>query len=540
MNSFIQENTYKEIGLLEMMNRIEPLCSLGRDMKSRMMPFLPGREKDLEKDLDRVSYCKDVMQHKKKLAVEIESIISHVKDIRGSLKRANSGIALDVVELYEIKNFLFQLNELDECLQKLDLDISVTPIKQLETLLDPEKTGRHTFYIENSYSRRLKWIREQKKNIELSIKEERDSLQKEIENTFGHKINPRGEIVVSKGDDKEQLISEMKNSPNLVYLRENFSSVIFAPRPTKTLTQLEDKLMKFKLKEEEEEYNIRKKLTADISRYFDILMKNSENIGIIDLLFAKAKLGVQINGIKPHIQSEQRIHIKGGRHPIVEENLRKKRLNYTPIDIDLNNPVVLITGVNMGGKTATLKMVGLLVAMAQYGLLVPADSMEFSLRNFIFLSGSSGESLAEGLSAFGAEIKSIGETIKRKDDLGLILIDELARGTNPPEGIAIASAVIETFKKRNSITVITTHFHELSQIPGIVHLQVKGLLDVDLNAIKTNIANKGILGVEALNSLMDYRLIEVKGETPPPRDAIKVARLMGFDEETLKLAEKYL
>ena len=110
-------------------------------------------------------------------------------------------------------------------------------------------------------------------------------------------------------------------------------------------------------------------------------MKNSENIGTIDLLFAKAKLGFQVNGVKPQIQSGQRICIKGGRHPIVEENLKKRRLGYTPIDIDLNNPVVLITGVNMGGKTATLKMVGLLVAMAQYGLLVPADSMEFSLRN---------------------------------------------------------------------------------------------------------------------------------------------------------------
>ena len=539
MNSFIQENTHKDIGLLEMINRIEPLCSLGRDMKARMMPFLPGREKELNKELDRVSYCRDIIQHKKKLAAEIESVISHVKDIRGSLKRANAGIALDVVELYEIKNFLFQLNELNECLHKLDLDISVTPVKQLEELLDPEKTRRRTFYIENSYSRRLKWIREQKKSMELNIKEERDSLQNEIENTFGYKINPRGEIVIGKGGT-EQLISKMKDSSNLVYLRENFSSVIFAPRPSKALTELEDKLMKFKLKEEEEEYNIRKKLTADIARYFEILMKNSENIGTIDLLFAKAKLGFQVNGVKPQIQSGQRICIKGGRHPIVEENLKKRRLGYTPIDIDLNNSVILITGVNMGGKTATLKMVGLLTAMAQYGLLVPADSMEFSLRNFIFLSGSSGESLAEGLSAFGAEIKSIGETIKRKDDIGLVLIDELARGTNPPEGIAIASAVIETFKKRSSITVITTHFHELSRIPGIVHLQVKGLLDVDLTTIKTNIGRKGILGVEALNSLMDYRLLEVKGETPPPRDAIKVARLMGFDEDTLNRAEEFL
>ena len=132
---------------------------------------------------------------------------------------------MDVVELYEIKNFLFQLNELNECLHKLDLDISVTPVKQLEELLDPEKTRRRTFYIENSYSRRLKWIREQKKSMELNIKEERDSLQKEIENTFGYKINPRGEIVIGKGGT-EQLISNERFIEPGIFKRNFF--LIFA------------------------------------------------------------------------------------------------------------------------------------------------------------------------------------------------------------------------------------------------------------------------------------------------------------------------
>lgn len=539
MRDFIEENMQKDLGLSEIFNRIEPLCSLGRDKKARMKPFLPGQEEELERELRRVSYCCDIMQNNRSAFREIESIISQVKDIRGSLKRAVSEIALDVVEFFEIKSFLFHVKKLDSYLQKLNLDISLKPIKELEDLLDPDGGGRRGFYIESSYSRRLEWLRNQKKEIEKKLKEERFCLHKRIEEAFGYKINPRGEIVVQKGDT-EWLINKMKESPLLVYVRENFSSVVFSPRPTNLITELENKLMDLRAREEEEEYNVRKRLTGEIARFYAVLTENCDNIGIIDLLFAKARLGASVKGIKPVIHYDQRICISGGRHPLIEENLRKKELKYTPIDIDLHNPVTLITGVNMGGKTAALKMVGLLTAMAQFGLLVPADRMAFSLRSFVFYSASNGESLTEGLSAFGAEIKSIGEIIKRKDESGLILIDELARGTNPPEGIAIASSIIETFLKSMSITAITTHFHELSRVPGIVHLRVRGLMNADISVIKSRVSGKGVLGVEALNSLMDYRLEEVRGENPPPRDAIKVARLMGFDEEILKRAEEYL
>jgi len=194
----------------------------------------------------------------------------------------------------------------------------------------------------------------------------------------------------------------------------------------------------------------------------------------------------------------------------------------------------------MGGKTIDLKLVGLLTAMAQYGLFVPAEGMRFSLRRFIFFSVSFKESLSEGLSSFGAEIKAIGEVINEGTSGGLILIDELARGTNPTEAISIASALISKLLKCNCITLITTHFHQLTSIKGVAHFRVKGLANLNLKNISEKIGNNFLDGIEALNRNMDYHLEEVSESLDVPKDAIKVARIMGFDDDILDEAEKLL
>jgi len=149
------------------------------------------------------------------------------------------------------------------------------------------------------------------------------------------------------------------------------------------------------------------------------------------------------------------------------------------------------------------------------------------MNEFIYISAGDEQSIDMGLSTFGAEIRSVKEALMKSEEKGLILIDELARGTNPHEGYAISKAIINYLKDKPGMALITTHFDGLAG-EGIRHLQVKGLRDIDFKSIKDP---------DAVSEYMDYTLIEVEGESKVPQDAINISRLMGIPEEILRQAE---
>jgi len=229
----------------------------------------------------------------------------------------------------------------------------------------------------------------------------------------------------------------------------------------------------------------------------------------------------------PRLSPSGSIRITNGRHLLVEAGLRKKGKDYTSVSVSLNEGVALITGANMGGKTVSLKMIGLLQGMFQYGLLIPADDMETRLLRFIYVSAGDEQNIDQGLSTFGAEIKSINEALKKSVQGGLILVDELARGTNPHEGYAISAAIIEFLKKKPSFTVITTHFDGLVT-EGVKHLQVKGLRNLDYTKLDNT---------SQISDFMDYNLIEIQGEVGIPRDALNISKIMGMPDEIISHAE---
>lgn len=193
----------------------------------------------------------------------------------------------------------------------------------------------------------------------------------------------------------------------------------------------------------------------------------------------------------------------------------------------------------MGGKTVTLKMVGVLVWMAQMGLFVPADKMTISLRDFIFVSIGDEQDVDLGLSTFGAEIIKVSEAVELSKGTGLILIDELARGTNPKEGYAISKALINRLKTTHSTTLITTHFDGLADAEDVTHLQVCGLQNVDFQRLRSEIDNPSI-GMDILHEHMDYRLKVIHSPEEVPKDAIRIARLMGLNIEILEDAQDIL
>jgi dsDNA-specific endonuclease/ATPase MutS2 len=538
---FMDELTKKSLDFQYVLNKINIKTPYGKMYKDKMRPFIIGEEEKLMEELEKVEtymvYARD-----RYLMREIGNILYHIKDLRYTVKRARAGGILSEVELFEIKNFLHLIRDLYRLLNKHHIplwnDMKVYPMENLEKLLDPEATGISTFYIYDSYSEELQIIRQSKREIEREIKRDKKHFKKIIEEQLNIRLRPDGTLVVSKDDKK--LVELIESSNHLIYVSETYLNIKYSLKPTDKTALLERCHLILKDQEEKEENRIKEILSKEIGKNSKGLFKNMASIGKIDFILGKAHFALDMDGVKPKIIKNKSISIIEGRHPRVEERLNSKGLKFTPISLELKEGVTCITGANMGGKTVSLKLVGLLTAMAQYGLMVPAKDMSLGLNQFIKTSIGDLQSTDKGLSTFGGEIKLIQEAVVKSNDRGLILIDELARGTNPEEGYAISKAVVEYLKDKNSITLLTTHYDNIGSTEGIEHLQVIGLSKMDFKRLDKELKIIDEDKIEIINKHMDYRLKKVKNHDQPPKEALNIARMMGLHKEIINLAEKNL
>lgn len=536
---FMDESTKESLDFQYILNKISTLTPYGMMYKGRLKAFERGSEKELIEELDKIHAFLPSIENKE-IRREFNNIFAHIKDLRTSVKRAMEGFILTEVELFEIKNFLFLIRDLDKLISTYDIPVfsntEIIPIESLEKALDPEDTGISTFYIYDSYSDELRDIRDKKRNADKEIKLEKKMIKEKIKEELNLDLRPDSSVVIPK--DNKELVKKIEEYPYLIYISETYMNIKFAIKPTEKMSLLERQILILKDQEEKEELRIRENLSKEIGKRRKQIFRNMANIGRLDLLLGKAKFALDINGIKPTIIEEHKIEIEDGIYPKIADFLKEKNLEFTPISIILKEGVACITGANMGGKTISLKLVGLLAAMAQYGLFVPAKRMTIGLNQFIKSSIGDMQSTDSGLSTFGGEIKIVQEAISMADEKGLILIDELARGTNPEEGYAISKAIVAYLKEKSSITLLTTHYDNVANLDNVAHLQVVGLSKLDFANLAEEISKEDKLDI--INRHMDYRLKVVKNQTEVPKDALNIATLMGLDEKILKLAEEYM
>lgn len=511
---------------------LHPTTPFGQALKNNMKAYEACDKEQLLEELDRVEKLKELINSQRAVFVDIRTHMRQIKNIRKSVERCIAGGVLGVVELFELKNFVYIVKSISEGQKALHWDIpdkyTVNELKWMEAVLDPGGTGIKTFYIYDDYSRKLAGIRKQKGLLEHRLDVLKKEAIKGAEAELGVSVRPSGEITVSKS--QTELMDKFKENSILELAGETYINITYRVRPDCNMLELMGEIESLKGEEAIEEAVILEELSSKISSRGKEILEVMDAIGEFDLIIAKAYLANGYNGIKPVICDRAKLIIVNGRHPLIESALRKKGKAFTPVSLRLEKGVTLITGANMGGKTVSLKMAGLLAAMAQYGLLIPAEHMEMGMNAYIYISAGDGQSTDMGLSTFGAEISAVKEALIKSEKEGLILIDELARGTNPHEGYAISKAIIGYLADKPGITVVTSHFDGLAG-KGIRHLQVKGLRNIDFASIKEP---------ESISGYMDYTLIEVNGESRVPRDAINISRLMGIPEEILQQAEEIM
>jgi DNA mismatch repair ATPase MutS len=271
------------------------------------------------------------------------------------------------------------------------------------------------------------------------------------------------------------------------------------------------------------EDQVRERLTQTLKEHSKTLESNLHQIALLDVWIAKARLADLWDCCKPRVSSSQTSY-KNLFHPITKSRLASENKKFQPINIDLFQTPTLITGANMSGKTIFLKTIAFAQNMFQCGFFVPARDAEICPVDEIYFSMGDQSSELTGLSSFAYEILGINEIIKevKKGRKLMILVDELARTTNPVEGTILVNAFIEMMSQFANFCIVTTHYSGVKA--KCRRLRVKGL---QINEIKEKMDPKNI------HQYMDYTLIEILNEEVP-MEALKIAQLLGVDEEFLK------
>ena len=227
-----------------------------------------------------------------------------------------------------------------------------------------------------------------------------------------------------------------------------------------SIFELNNEINQLRLEEEVEIEKILQQLTSLFYPYIEELKTDIEVIGTLDFIFAKSKYSKAISGITPIINTNKEIHLINARHPLIDKN------KVVPISIELGKDfsTLLITGPNTGGKTVTLKTVGLLTCMACSGLNIPADeASSIFVFEHIFADIGDDQSIADSLSTFSSHMTNIVDITKHANENSLILVDELGSGTDPVEGANLAISILDYFKNMGALTIATTHYQELKK-----------------------------------------------------------------------------
>ena len=534
--------TRRETGLDYIMQSIDLNTPFGKKLLKETKPFYPGQEEELKAELDKVEAMTSFVREHSRLVEEIQQIFMEIKDVSYSIERSASQ-TLTVVEIYEIKSLLLSMRKLVHLGRQggqMHIPEEYIPADTTELLdiLDPRRDRINTFYIYDEFSETLRNLRGQKREFEIAIRKEQKVKRDEIKKEHGIMLTPKFDIVVAKNKPD---FEKVKAIEDLEMVDQDYMTATFQLKANEAIYELMRQMDDLHAKLEEEEEAIRKVLSEDISRFADVLLDNCERMGALDVALGKALYAVHHDCTKPEIADEHVIEIEDGRNLQVEDILRSKGKPYCPVSISLADGVTCITGANMGGKTISLKLSGQVAILTQYGFFVPARKARVGLSNYMQILVGDSQSLERGLSTFGSEMEELKEILDHSVERTLLLIDEIASGTNPVEGLALTKALVEYLMEKPYITLMTTHFETVTETEGVINMQVRGLADVNFTLLNREIQYaRRAERINIISKYMDYRLYRVEKQGEVPKDALNIAKMLGISSEIIERAKKYI
>ena len=408
-------------------------------------------------DIDKINTALDYTNDALTRVYQKGSVdFSRIKDIRGSIARLKVGSSLNALELLNISMLL-------ECAAHIKgyYEQRADSIQPLIDMLDPVTLLNNAIKkciisedeISDDASANLRSIRRQKNIAADRIHTE---LNKILNSPSTRTYLQDYVITTRQGRFCLPVKAEYKSlMPGMVDQSSTGSTVFIEPA---AVVKLNNDIRELELKEQAEIEVILADLSAKAAEYTDSLLSDYEILTNLDCIFAKALLSRHFNCSRPVMNNKGIVNIKKGRHPLIEPH------TVVPIDIYLGTDfnLLIITGPNTGGKTVSLKTVGLLTLMAQAGLNIPAlEHSDIAVFDNIFADIGDEQSIEQSLSTFSSHMTNTVDILKKADSNSLILFDEIGAGTDPTEGAALAIAILDSLHRRNITTMATTHYSEI-------------------------------------------------------------------------------
>ena len=442
-------------------------------------------------------------------------VFGDVTDVSASLERAERGGTLQPKELTRIAGILRcarttrgYVSEDDEKTVLDSLFSALTPNKYLEDRIFGAILSEDE--IADTASAALADIR---RHMRIQSGKIRDSLQKVISSPAYSKFLREPIITIRQGRYVVPVKSECKDDvPGLVHDVSASGSTYFVE--PMSAVNANNALRELELKEKKEIERILAELSAEAAGYREAINLDYQMLVQLDVIFAKAKLAYQMRAGAPIMNDQGRVELRKARHPLIDTK------SVVPITVRLGTDfdTMIITGPNTGGKTVTLKTIGLLTLMAECGMHIPAgDGSVLSTFDAILADIGDEQSIAQSLSTFSSHMRTIVDVVAQCDDRTLVLFDELGAGTDPAEGAALATAIIEFCRKMGSHVVATTHYAELK----LYAMRTKGVINASCE-----------FDVETLRPTYKL-LIGIPGKS----NAFAISRKLGLAEEILKEAD---
>lgn len=444
-----------------------------------------------------------------------------IHDIRSSLKRLEIGSIFSPAELLRTADVLRLSRNLKSYSDEGNLNDRENPVSILISQLITNKRLEDKIQgaivseeeISDHASPALQSIRRKIRDLQGSIKEKLN----EFVRSQKYQKYMQDSIVTLRGDRyvvpvKQEFRSEI---PGLVHDASSSGATIFVE--PMAVVEANNDIKAARIKEQIEIERILQELTGEVVLILEGLQSNMSILAKLDFIFAKAKLSLDLKCVCPKINTENITLIKKGRHPLLDPH------KVVPIDIwigkDFNTLVV--TGPNTGGKTVTLKTLGLLTLMVQAGLHIPAnEGTEIAIFEKVFADIGDEQSIEQSLSTFSSHMKNIVGIIEKVDDKTLALFDELGAGTDPVEGAALAMSILECLHQTGTITAATTHYSELK----IYALTTKGVENASCE-----------FDVETLKPT--YRLlIGIPGKS----NAFAISKKLGLSDNIIDRAKEFI
>lgn len=486
------------------------LTYIGKDLITNLAPIVD--KQDLEKALKQTSEASILLFRKGSIPIsEIANLTSHIKKL-------NSSMGLSIKELLDLGKILKISNDLKEYFNSSDIEMDefvylkplfenlyVNPSIEKEVLkaIIDEET------ISDDASKTLSQIRRNIKNKEQDIRTKLTSYLKEeyIQDPVITIRNSRFVIPVKleyKGEIKG-FIHDTSQSGQTLFIEP---IAVF---------ELNNELNKLKIDEQVEIEKILYKLSSLFFDKVNEIENNASLIGLIDFIFAKAKYSNSRNMTEPIILDEKIIDLKKAYHPLLSESVAVKN------DISIGNGYtsLVITGPNTGGKTVMLKTVGLVSIMALSGMHIPAgeNSKVYHFDN-IFADIGDEQSIQDSLSTFSSHMTTIANILENATTDSLVLLDEVGSGTDPVEGSSLAISILESLKKKDTLTLSTTHYPELKHYCLTEDGFENASVEFDLE--KMSPTYKLLLGV------------------PGTSNAFSISKKLGIDEKIINRAKELL